>query len=119
MGISFLGAESKAFSNEHLYLFCKPWADSGFTAQQTAQQISCVAYVAGVLDITDYLCELGNLTNNSSLKGMTTFEAKSQVNAVVQSYVNTMAARPERWKYAAAPSLQAVAVNLAPCISSN
>jgi len=120
MGISFLAEGSKAVTNESLYVACKSWADKNFNPDRaTVSDIECIAYVVGILDTSDYLCDLGKVTNDIALKAQATHNAKLQVNAIIQSYVNDMSANPEAWKYTAGPRVLNVAKDLTPCVSTN
>ena len=120
IGISFLGAEPRALTNEELYPACKILADNGYNTDLiTGMGLACASFVRGVIEVSDLFCEFGNATNNDAIKTLATDKAKLQVKAIIQGYVNKMAASPETWKYPAGPDVYGIAFKFAPCISKN
>ena len=118
IGISFLGAESRALTNEELYMSCKPLTDKGYNSGLvTRDDVACVSFVRGVLELSDFFCEVGGSLNNDSIKKIATRKAILQLKAIIQGYVNKMAASPEIWKYAPGADVYGVASKFAPCIS--
>jgi hypothetical protein len=119
IGISFLSNESKAIPNEDLFKACKRYTESGFKIT-TIQHTLCMSYMRGVIDTASLLCHSAGLIDEKDasfwLKAFgTETGGHTQLDAIIQSYVNHMAANPKDWKGTAPMDIIKLARNFVPC----
>ena len=119
IGISFLSNESKAIPNENLFKACKSYTESGFKIT-TMQHVLCTSYIRGVIDTASILCHSAGLIDEKDgifwLKAFgTETNAYTELDMIIQSYVNHMAANPQDWKGTAPIDVIDLARNFVPC----
>lgn len=114
-----LSSNSFAITNESLYKWCKPFADSAFKFEQDSD-FSCTAYVYGALEYANNVCLIAKeLAKRDTSHFITTsfFGASEDANrnSVIQAYVNKMKNEPEQWGYTPNEALRQVFTEIAPC----
>lgn len=115
----FSANTATALTNEELYEWCKPFADSGFKSTSDGSLL-CAAYIAGAIDNASVICdELEDLAkSNSSLASVRSFfggKYETSNKALIQAYVNKMKNEPEKWRYGAHGEVLEAIKAIAPC----
>ena len=107
-------------SNETIYKSCKKFADSGFD-ETTTDALACTMYFVGVRDAYYGACEIykGSFeTLSEDEKFVLEFfalEAKTNIHASIQDYVNRIQQKPEDWQYMASSDVAESLRKMAPC----
>ena len=117
--VLFTASAATALTNEELYEWCKPFADSGFKSTSDGSLL-CAAYIAGAIDNASVICdELEDLAkSNSSLASVRSFfggKYETSNKALIQAYVNKMKNEPSRWKYNPSNAMSEVIREIATC----
>ena len=93
-----------AVTNEGLYKSCKAVADNNFetTPDNAMHSISCQTYIAAIGELVRQSCRIDDLELNINPFNLVDKKLDfnhSDINAIIQYYVNNMRDQPEAWKY--------------------
>lgn len=112
-------SDAYALKNENLYKWCKAYTDSGF--EISSSNSMCLAYVAGIRDLSQGICLALNNTADTSRTAdvMKKFFAVSlsetSTDSIIQHYVNEMRQSPQDWDQNAASYVVEAISAFAPC----
>lgn len=99
-----MAGNANAFTNEHLYKFCKSYADNGFELND--EGLACRTYFVGVYDGANSVCLIAEEVRNPKNKNegfdvlvemLGVGKGGASYDAVIQHYLNRMRNEPQSW----------------------
>ena len=108
---------ASAVNNGKLYKYCKDFASRSFNGE-TPEDVACVNYVAGIIDLSSFFCDAAMISPDNIAKTLMPVFSKASrtdIDAVIQAYVNLAAQHPEDWQYDPSYTVLEAAKKIAAC----